>query len=205
MMNAKVFALLLAAPLALTACVSQVIGGGGGTGGSGGSGGSAGTGMGGPTMTASAMTRAQADVAWDNYWAAHGGEPGSSSSSGGDTLDPNDLFLHFADTGVTCEYPTVDLACGDHWQVTLVLPTSYQQVGSYSLDDPNIVQYSIMDETGPGNSPDPGDCSGGGGSLTGGTVEILSIDATEVHFRLTMQNNLFDNDPSGEYTAPRCQ
>ena len=130
---------------------------------------------------------------------------GSSGSTGGGDLDPNDLFLHFSDMGVSCSSPTVDLPCGVHYQVNIVLPPALQQVGTYDLEDPLLVAYSSMSETGEANSSaDPKDCSWGGGSLGPGTLEILSIDESSVHFKLTLSSGIWSSDPSGEYTAPRC-
>jgi hypothetical protein len=204
-MNNAVRSLFLLAPLALAACTTTVIGGG--TGGGGGdtvtrptTGGSVGGGL-----SSVAMTRAQNEAAWDAYWAAHPTQSGSAVSSGGGGLDPNDLFLLASDLGSACGSPTTDLTCGGHWSFAIVLPPSLQAVGVYDLNDPALVQYSTMSETGQpyGMGGDP-DCSWGGGSFVGGgTLEILSIDASAVHYRLTMSNP-FEVDPSGEYTAPRC-
>jgi hypothetical protein len=198
MMN-RLRSILCVAPLALAACTAQVV-----SGGQGGAGGAGGSGNVEPESTSVAMTRAQSDAAWAAYWASHGGEPGSSSSSGGNPLDPSDLFLRVSDLGVSCGSPTTDLTCGGHWDLTLVLPPGYQQVGVYDLEDPALVQYSVMSETGEPNSPAPDDCPWGGGSLGGGTVEILSIDAAQVRFRVTVTSPVFESDPSGEYTAARC-
>ncbi|MEJ7734603.1 MAG: hypothetical protein WKG00_36085 [Polyangiaceae bacterium] len=148
-----------------------------------------------------ANTRAQIDVLWEEYWEQHGGDSGSTSgSSGGTPLDPNDLFLRAADVGVSCGSPTVELDCGSHWQVTLVLPPALQQVGVYDLSSDALVQYSSMFETGPDDGPE---CWAGGGSLGAGTLEITAIDATHVDFVLTL-DEAFDSDPSGTYSAPRC-
>jgi hypothetical protein len=165
--------------------------------GSGGSGGGA-------ALTAVALTRAQMDVLWEQYWESRGDITGSSGSGGpAPELDPNDLFLRASDLGVSCGSPTTDLSCGGHWQVHIVLPTAYQQVGVYDLNDSVIGLYSSMSETGQPYSPQPDDCPWGGGSFGPGTLEILAIDSAEVRFRLTM-GSLWESDPSGEYTAPRC-
>ncbi|WP_437523084.1 hypothetical protein WME79_33295 [Sorangium sp. So ce726] len=170
-----------------------------------GSGSSGGDAVPGDALPAVALTRAQLDVLWDRYWESQGDVGGSTGSGGGDgpALDPNDLFLHASDLGVSCGSPTTRLTCGGHWELSLALPSAYQQVGVYDLEDPALIAYSYMSETGEPNSPRPDDCSGGGGSFGPGTLEILSIDEAEVRFRLTM-GSPWDTDPSGEYTAPRC-
>ena len=152
-----------------------------------------------------AYTRAQNDILWDEYWASQGSSSGSTSgSSGGDNLDPNDLFLRLSDLGATCSSPTTELSCGGHYQMTLVLPQALQKVGVYDLEDPQLVAFSSMSETGDLNSSNPEDCPWGGGSLGQGSLEIISIDANEVHFKVSMGGPIWSTDPSGEYTAPRC-
>lgn len=211
-MNKLLSAFVLAAPLTLAACAAQVIGGGG-TGGSGGSGGSGGfgssggpggsIGTGAPALTAVALTRAQDDAGWDNYFATHGGGPGYPSGSGGP--DPNDLFLHLSNLGVSCDLAVVDLTCGGHYDMTIMVPPAFQQVGTFTIEDPTVDQWSWMMNTGEGSGV-PGDgCDSSGGSIVGGgTVEILSIDATAVHFRVDLEAKIWATDPSGEYTAARC-
>lgn len=196
--------------LVLAACGSQVSDGGGfiqGSGGGGGEGnqGTTGTqGAGGSSATpAVAMTRAQLDVLWDAYWAENGGGT-SSSSSGGAPLDPNDLFVQISDLGTSCGSPTVELSCGGHWSVSIGIPPALQQVGVYDLQDPLLSMYSSMSETADASPGDPADCGWGGGSMGPGTLEILSITSDAIHFQLTMEPFVFDADPSGEYTAPRC-
>lgn len=152
-----------------------------------------------------AMSRARLDVLWDEYWETHGeGDTGSSGSGSGDDLDPNDLFIQLSDMGTSCSSPHVELPCGGHWSVTLGIPPALQAVGVYDLESDALTRYSSMWETGAPNSNSPGDCPAGGGSLFGGTLEILAIDADTVRFRLTMEPTFDGNDPSGEYTAPRC-
>ncbi|MDC0678169.1 hypothetical protein [Sorangium atrum] len=170
-----------------------------------GSGSSGGDAEPGDALPAVALTRAQMDVLWDRYWESQGDVGGSSGSGGGDgpALDPDDLFLRASDLGVSCGSPTTQLRCGGHWQLSIVLPSAYQQVGVYDLEDPALISYSHMSETGEPYSPRPDDCPWGGGSFGPGTLEILSIDNAEVRFRLTV-GSLWDTDPSGEYTAPRC-
>lgn len=194
------------ASLLLAACGGNVSIGGGSSndGGAGGGGGSSGSGV--PTTSpAVALTRAQMDVLWEQYWDDQDPSGSSSSSSGGDGLDPNDLFLRVSDLGVSCGSPTVDLTCGGHYHLTLVVPPALQQVGVYDLEDPLLTMYSSMTETGDPYSPQPDDCSWGGGTVGPGTLEILSIDTNEVHFTVTLGSGFWATDPSGQYVAPRCQ
>lgn len=203
-MNALLKLSFLSGSILLAACGTVVSGGGG---------------SGDPSLNSStgdspddqvrpavAYTRAQNDILWDEYWASQGSSGGGSTSggSGGDNLDPNDLFLRISDLGVTCSSPTTELSCGGHYQLTLVLPPVLQKVGVYDLEDPQLVAYSSMSETGDLNSADPEDCPWGGGSLGQGSVEIISINDTDVRFKVSMGGSLWSNDPSGEYTALRC-
>ncbi|MDI1449627.1 hypothetical protein [Polyangium sp. 6x1] len=211
-MNLKRLPLLLL-PVLLAACGNYVVEGGsddtanaGLSGGGGNTGNSNGTGMGpsNPALVAVAVTRAQQDVLWDEYWANHP-VGGSSSSGGGDDLNPDDLFLRVSDLGASCDSPSTDLTCGGHWQFSVALPPALQQVGVYNLDSPELTAYSYMNETGDQNSPDPEDCPWGGGTIGSGTLEILSIDDTEVRFRIEVTGGaFFSTNPNGEYVAPRC-
>lgn len=207
-------------PLLLAACDVTFIDGGTNDGGgtdpvdpSSGEGGSAGhAGCGGSdggaepvdTLPAVALTRAQMDVLWEEYWASQDDVGTSGSTGGGDVeLDPNDLFLRASDLGVSCGSPTTKLTCGGHWALSIVLPSAYQHVGVYDLEDPGLTHYSMMSATGEPYSPRPDDCPWGGGTIGRGTLEILAIDEAEVRFRVTL-HGLWDADPSGEYAAPRC-
>ncbi|XXT19426.1 hypothetical protein WME94_55305 [Sorangium sp. So ce429] len=206
-------------PLLLAACDVTILGGGSNDGGAtdpvepsgeGGSAGHAGCGGAGgnfgwgDTLTAVALTRAQLDVLWDEYWENQGDVQTSVSTGGGDVeLDPNDLFLRASDLGVSCGSPTTHLTCGGHWQLSIALPSAYQQVGVYDLEDPELLRYSMMSETGAPHSSLPDDCPWGGGTIGRGTLEILAIDEAEVRFRVTL-DWFWETDPSGEYTALRC-
>lgn len=178
--------------------------GGGDSAGHAGCGGSDGGAVPGETLPAVALTRAQMDVLWDEYWASQE-DVGTSSSVGGGgvELDPSDLFLRASDLGVSCGAPITRLTCGGHWEMRIVLPSAYQQVGVYDLEDPGLMYYSGMSITGEPHAPGSDECGGGGGSIGPGTLEILSIDEAEVRFRVTL-DGLWGVDSSGEYTAPRC-
>jgi len=148
-----------------------------------------------------AQTRAQLEL----LWAAE--ENGTTATSGGDfpELDPDDLFLRGSDLGAVCSEAHIALSCGGHWSFSIALPPVYQAVGVYDLADPLIAQYSSMAETGEPYSPTPDDCGWGGGSIIGGSIEVLAIDETEVRFRIDIDDPTFDSNPSGVYTAVRCQ
>lgn len=206
-MNLKRLPLLLVSVF-LAACGNYVVVEGGGPdnfqgNGNGGNGGNGGSGMNEPAV---ALTRAQLDVLWEEYWANHDPTGGSSSSGGGENLNPNDLFLRLADLGASCDSPITEFSCGGHWQLSIAIPPALQQVGVYDLESPELSAYSYMTETGELHSPptSPDDCSWGGGSVGPGTLEILAIDDTEVHFRVELVGGLWTTNPSGEYTAPRC-
>ncbi|MDI1436069.1 hypothetical protein [Polyangium sorediatum] len=207
-------------PILLAACGNYVVQGGsneknagqgtggqGGTGGAGGAGGSTSSGddTPDPAQPAVALTRAQLEVLWDEYWANQDPTGGTSVSSGAEPeLNPDDLFLRISDLGTSCGSPTTDLTCGGHFQLSIALPPALQQVGVYDLESPELLAYSYMSETGDMNSPNPEDCPWGGGSIGAGTLEILSIDDTEVRFRIELTGPLWAANPNGEYTAPRC-
>ncbi|WP_433926505.1 hypothetical protein AB3662_26665 [Sorangium cellulosum] len=205
-------------PLLLTACDVTFIDGGtndggatdpddpsgeDGSAGHAGCGGSDGGAVPGEPLPAIALTRAQQDVLWDEYWASQDDVGAGSTGSGDVALDPNDLFLRVSDLGESCGAPMARLTCGGHWEMRLVLPSAYQRVGVYDLEDPGLMYYSGMSVTGEPHAPGSDECGGGGGSIGPGTLEILAIDEAEVRFRVTF-NGFWDVDPSGEYTAPRC-
>jgi hypothetical protein len=203
-------ALILSAGSLAVGCAPEVIGGPSGNtgqnldGNTGGNPPPPSTSGGSGTHTAVAMTRAQLDVRWDEYWANEAASSGTVTVGGGnDNLDPNDLFLEISNQGASCSAPTTALSCGGNWSLSVALPPSYQAVGIYDLEDPAIAAYSTMSESGALNSANPEDCSWGGGSLGSGTLEVLSIDGQEIHFVVTM-NSFLDADPSGEYTAIVC-
>ncbi len=184
------------------ACGGTVTNGGGSSGGNGTGGSGGGNAMLSPAL---ANTRAEMDVLWDQYWQQNGGtSSGTTTSSGGQPLDPNDLFVRISDMGVSCDSPTVELPCGEHWSLSIGIPTAVQQPGVYDLQNSPIAMYSILSESGEPYSPAPGDCAMGGGTLSPGTLEIISISSQEVHVKLNMQPTGFAVDPSGEYIAPRC-
>jgi hypothetical protein len=189
------FALLLA--FGGTACAVDVVGGAG-AGGSGGAGASM------PTPTAPAAIAILASQ-MDQGTGGAGGS-GTSGSGGGTTVDPNTLYLELGTPAPTCAVPTPVLPCGDSFGVFIGLPPALQQVGTIPLSTPSL--NSFASESGPLNEPSagPDDCPGGGGSFITGTLDIESIDATQVVFRLsgTGAFDLNGSSADGEYVAARC-
>lgn len=178
----------------------------GGTGGTSGSGvvGSASTGPAEPTLPAVTLTRAQEEALRIPYGSTDDPSVPAIDTSSGAPFDPDDLFLHISDVGASCGSPIADLPCGGHWSLTLMLGKPIRQAGVYDLESPELHNYSYISETGAASSSDPSDCSVGALKPFRGTLEILSIDATAVHFRLTAKDGLKETNLSGEYSAPRC-
>lgn len=160
-----------------------------------------GGGGGGERASAVALTRAQIDA----LRAAEPETNTATATTGGNlpALDPADLFLKVSDLGAACDEAYTELSCGGHWSLSIALPPEYQAVGVYDLGDWKISQYSMMSETTEAYST-PEDCGWGGGSIGGGTIEVLAIDESEVRFRVDMQSAFLEENPNGEYTAIRC-
>ena len=112
--------------------------------------------------------------------------------------------MKVGDVSVSCSDPYAALGCGGHWRVSLGLPPALQQVGVYPLDGPELQQFSMHTETGQPTGPGPDACTWGGGTLGKGTLEIIAIDASGVHFKLDLTAPFWDSNPSGEYVAARC-
>ncbi len=190
-------AVLLLGLASLAGCGTTVVGGGGANEGGGGQAASStGQGLGGSTSTASApampamaITRAQLEVLLED----------SGYGSGG-SFDPDELFLKLSDIGVSCGEASVLLPCGFHWSVSISLPPALQAVGVYDLESPQITAGKSETSELHEDPIDEEDCSWGGGGISG-TLEILAIDDSSVHFRLTVSNSIVETDPSGEYVA----
>jgi len=123
------------------------------------------------------------------------GGTGNSSVATGGGPDPNTLFVLISDPGAsaTCADP-YSYPCDNHWQVSVGIPPAYQKVGTLQLSDPQFLSYYSISLT----------CnSGGGGSFDSGTMEILSIDATQVTVRF-QNTDTFDIDANGDHVASRC-
>ncbi|EYF00748.1 hypothetical protein [Chondromyces apiculatus] len=109
----------------------------------------------------------------------NGGDSSSSTSGGG--VDPDTLHVILGNYGPTCGDPfgfNEDCTVAE-WHVGVSLPLAYQTPGIYDLADPNL--NSFASEQLPSNDPEI--CSGGGGSFTDGTIEVVSILPTELLVR----------------------
>ncbi len=206
-------ALLVASALGTTACSSTVIGGSGSETGEGGSsatgpsdGGSTGTGQGGGYQALAVLA---SEMTW---WDQTDGDVGSSgnttSGSGGNGVDPNMLYIEIANYGQQCGVaPISDCSQGTTWQVSIGIPPALQVPGVLQLSNESLI--STQNGTG-SNGSNPGgseDCWGGGGSFIDGTLEIVSIDATQVVVRLSGTSvDILPESVSadGDYTVPRC-
>jgi hypothetical protein len=105
------------------------------------------------------------------------------------------------DPGITCDDPNTQAADGSHYDATIDLAPTAQAVGTYSLQD---IETNAWDCT----ISIPFGCSGTNGSTCTGTVEITSIDASQVVFTLALGTCYwgYASPPmlDGTYTAPRC-
>lgn len=163
-----------------------------------------------PSAPAMAAPSAIAILASQINWNAGAGGGGSSSSSGsgGSSVDPNTLYLMVGSPVPACAAPFASSGdCGPAFSVSIGIPPQLQQPGTVPLSSPELI--STFSEMGPANSTTPGDCPGGAGSFLDGTIEIVSIDATQVTFTLngTMMfagDGVPDEVADGTYTAPRC-
>lgn len=173
--------------------VGQNVGEGDGDGGESPGTGGGGVGGGAASYNALALYRSQVpDVS--------GGGENSTSTGGGTDLDPNDLFVIISNHGLTCVDPYGSYACGN-WRVAIVIPPALQVPGVLDLHSPELLNYSGFSVSGPDDGS--GNCYGGGGSFYDGTVEIVSLDATQVVVRFEgTDTSEFDVD--GVHTAIRC-
>jgi len=135
----------------------------------------------------------------DIQWPSAGS---GSSSSSGDPIDPDTLYIFLSNQQLSCADPHASLECGQQWDVTIALPPALQQVGVLSLDDPALL--SVFGVTGPGDGDlDTGGCYFGGGSFFDGTIETLDIDADSITIELSNTSD-FEFDADGVYEVPLC-
>lgn len=202
---------------ALAGCDSEIVGGGG-DGGGGGAGptsqavtvGSATSGAGNGSATATSGSGATygpvGSVAFYRNELVE--PPGSLFCESADC--PADMLFLFADTvGPTCADPFWDAPdMGPNpqgpdrkeWAIVVGVPADQQQVGTYALTGNQefyVSQGSLEVE----NSGGVVGATGGFGDASG-TLEIVSIDATSIRYRVSGVSWNFSSD--GEYVATRC-
>ncbi len=123
---------------------------------------------------------------------------GSDVGTGPDG-DPDDLLVTFGVTNSSCKDPTASDPC-QTWAVTLILPPAQQVTGTYT-DGELEAFYSEQ------GTPDADEiCPGTGGSLTGFTIILESIDDSGIEL-------VFEGDGLGpsdvdlngiSVSVPRC-
>ncbi|WP_437548993.1 hypothetical protein WME97_01820 [Sorangium sp. So ce367] len=130
--------------------------------------------------------------------------PGAALAAppGGPTPDPDALHLFLGSGAESCADPWSSIACTGATRVTLSLPPAYQKPGILDLTDPAIAASFIHSWS--------TDCSATelvSGVFDGGTIEILSIDASGVSCRVYGSHTQLDAgafDADGLYTASSC-
>jgi hypothetical protein len=198
---AAVFA--LASALGGSACKPVILGGhgegGGGTGGTGGCD-TGGHGGGGVTTAVNA-------IALPYVLLSPPSPPDGSSGAGGSFgVDPGTIYVQIGNFSQSCSAHQEPYCVGELvWQVSVGIPPALQVPGVLQLSDPSLIStFSQNDPAG----PTPGECNGGGGSFTAGTLEIVSIDAGTIVVLLSGTTGGFGGfggfDADGEYTAPIC-
>jgi hypothetical protein len=118
-------------------------------------------------------------------------------------LDPATLFLAFDTRGESCGAPFGDgFSENEAYTAVLIgLPTALQAPGTYALSSSQVLTSGSFWEG------SPGDGFGGTSVLTGGSIEVVSIDASTVQVSLS---GLVASDGGpyagfdGSHTAVRC-
>lgn len=127
---------------------------------------------------------------------------GSTSTTGGEPVDPDTLYVRLSSQAATCADPTAGIQCGPNWEITIRIPSAFQTPGLYHLSGPDVTGTAM--ETGADDGQ--GSCSFGGGSFFA-SFELTSIDDKSVSGRLChVQTPFFDNKVNleGSFVAPRC-
>lgn len=125
-----------------------------------------------------------------------------SSTTNGEPIPSDTLFIKFSDQQFTCADPNAILECGQHWEFTLVIPADFQFPGLYNLAGSG--PFATVSETAEGMG---NDCAGGGGGGFDGTFELINITDVTVEGRLCGIDAFFtfsDPDLNGSFVAERC-
>jgi hypothetical protein len=92
--------------------------------------------------------------------------------------DPNALYV-VVGSAASCSNPLANIDCSGGARLVFALPPSLQTTGMLGLYDPALeATYSV--------AGDPGtpDCGATGGGFTSGLVDVRSVDATAITFRV---------------------
>ncbi|WP_434042204.1 MULTISPECIES: hypothetical protein [Sorangium] len=128
------------------------------------------------------------------------GSGSSSSAVGGPSPAPDELYVLIGSEAQSCTAPQTAVGCGN-WRTEFIIPPASQVPGIYPLDGRYLT--SSFYQSGPERGS--GTCWQAGGTFGPGTLEIVSIDATEVVIRLSGDpTGTGEFDINGEYTAVRC-
>ncbi|MFO0549001.1 MAG: hypothetical protein U0271_11480 [Polyangiaceae bacterium] len=128
----------------------------------------------------------------------------------GDAVAPapdGTLLLVYGAEEPTCADPLEDHSCEVPftWRVLIGLPSEYQVVGArVDLEDIDTYFMPLITESFVESPQDVnnGECSGGGGTLTG-SLEVLAIDDATI--TVHVEGFTFDRaDPSGDWVLARC-
>ena len=113
-------------------------------------------------------------------------------------LDPTSLVVAVSSTPLTCDKPDFQIGSVTHTLVLVGLPEAMQKVGTYDLASTDVVAWGsswLSDGMGNGGGADK--------TLTTGSVEIVSLDATAVHLELAGLSGDFQA-ANGPHVAVRC-
>lgn len=116
----------------------------------------------------------------------------------GEMLDPTSLVVAVSSTPLTCDKPDFQIGSVTHTLVLVGLPEAMQKVGTYDLASTDVVAWGsswLSDGMGNGGGADK--------TLTTGSVEIVSLDATAVHLELAGLSGDFQA-ANGPHVAVRC-
>jgi hypothetical protein len=186
----------LLASVLITGCGSTVIGGGG-EGGSGGGGDTTAAPSAGPGSPTGGTAQASAIALYEAEMIEAGGAAHCSDSC----ASPDTLLLIVSSEGASCSAPDARPSGSPSWILHIGVPLEMQAIGTYDL---SAASPDVFVATG---QADSSDMSGvvtatGGFGFSGGTLEIIGLDATSVTFRI--EGVLYDGDGDGQYVASRC-
>ncbi len=110
---------------------------------------------------------------------------------------PDTLFIKISNQELSCADPSERVGDCGYWQAQFQLPTELQAPGIYTLEElRGFMLFNSADDS-------SGFCGGGGGSFWDGTVEITSIDKSQVTGFIT-GSSTWEFDVNGPFVAHRC-